>query len=778
MLTQLQTSNVLRAFSQTGLFSKRVSGQTFLLAHVFDSTANACGLDNVRWANLDMPRQQPLKADTPEASDFRQCRDTRCHFFVLNSRDVLCRSFLRENHTGEDFFAEARVLSNLLNADAEALRNILFHVLYIFVCGLNVCSNQDLFFCKGQNQSIYVCMTEIKTKQIGLVQAHPKGFGFALTEGGEVFISPALMKELLPGDKIVFDAEPGKAKGSLQVARPLIVERPESVWVGSLRVDNGSCYLDTDEPCFVSIEIKDISYCAPEQVVSVRVGGFTSAGTRGQPRVLARLERILGDERSNDFFLHYALAKHDFIESFPPHSVPKQPSVTLGPSRTDLRDVPFITIDGPESRDLDDAVWGRTSDEGFEVYVAISDVSAYIPEGSPLDKIAYRRGTSVYLPGKTVPMLPEALSNGLCSLLEGVERLAVVVKMSLDKAGELKAFDFGRAVIVSRKRLTYDEVLKWKKGELALDEEVEGSLSTLWSLYETLAQKRRDRGQLEFMDKEPHLTVEDGKPRLVWTTRHDAHKLVEELMLLTNHAVAAHLQKTDKVGLFRHQPRPDGEKWQAFHEWSTRQEEFELPQEPCMKSISAFMKAITGPQQIKAEIRLKGAMQAAYYEALESSHFSLGYPHYTHFTSPIRRYADLMVHRLLLGESGLSQDELSKRAVHCSLKAKNARFAERGVWDRIKKNALMAHGGEMPAQVISQSGHGVRVLNPEAQCMLFVPAQCLKEKGFKFNHESKNWGTSENSLDVGSQLVIKFTSAQTDRKRIELFASLISVALF
>lgn len=619
-------------------------------------------------------------------------------------------------------------------------------------------------------------MTEASKTRIGVVHAHPKGFGFASDGATEVFIPPTLMKELIPGDKIVFETCPGKVKGSLQVVSPLIVERPESVWVGTLRIENGYCYLCTDEPCFVGIEVKDITYCHPEQVVSVRIAGFQSSGTRGQPRVTGKLERILGEDSRSGFHLHYAMAKFDFQEGFPPLQLQKEALRATDTPREDLRSTPFITIDSAESRDLDDALWAQVTSTGFEVYVAISDVSAFIPEGSPLDKVAYRRGTSLYLPGLTVPMLPEVLSNELCSLVEGKDRFAVVVRMRLDREGTLQSFRFDRAVMASRKRLTYDEVLAWREGAFTSTDEIDSSLCALWALFEKLAAKRKQRGQLEFLDKEPKLVVEDGQQKICWTTRHNAHKLVEELMLLTNHAVAAQIHKHGKKALYRHQPRPDGEKWVEFQRWVTANAYPELADEPCMRSISNLLQHLHAPQQVKAEFRLKGAMQPAYYEAEQSSHFSLGYPQYTHFTSPIRRYADLLVHRLLLGNSTLTAEELAKRATHCSHKAKQARMAERGVWDRLKKNALLGFDSALTTHLVSQSGHGVRVFSPDAQCTLYVPSKSLHAMGLAFNSQLKSWGAGSNFLEPGSEMVVKLIRAESDRKKVELFAELLSVS--
>ncbi len=611
----------------------------------------------------------------------------------------------------------------------------------------------------------------------GVVSAHPKGFGFVTCDDAtEHFVSPPLMRELLPGDRVRFSLEPGKKPGAMQVAEPLILRRQDSVWQGVLRQDQGQWVLDADQPCFVRIEVRDLQFAAEGLVVSVRVRGFSSAGTRGG-KVQATLERLLGDRTRSGFDADYALARYDFEPYFHASALAQCKDMAVPTSgREDLTAVPFVTIDGEMTRDFDDAVWAEEQGQTLHASVAIADVSHYVREGSVLDKVASRRTTSVYLPGKTVPMLPEALSNGVCSLVPGENRLAVVLDIWMDQTGSVQRTQLRRAVIRSAQRLTYGETFAWKQGQFAVPEAVHKSLQALWKVYELMARLRQQRGQLEFDDREPKLEMkDDGSVKLGWSQRNDAHRLVEELMLLANQCVARRLREVSGLAFFRHQPVPDNEDWTRLQAWA-HDRGMELPASPSMKALSELIDGAEGDDVLKAEMQVRNGMQPAIYNEALTSHFSLGYEAYAHFTSPIRRYADLLVHRLLLGESRASDADLAGLAAHCSQRSRDARMAERWVWDKLKKRAMardVSPDKLLSAHVVSQSRRGLRAVVAAWQCSMLVSAEELMDAGYRYNDEKECWAHEGVGLESGSLLQVRLARLEEDRAKTELHAQLV-----
>lgn len=620
-------------------------------------------------------------------------------------------------------------------------------------------------------------MKDTSTKLEGVVSAHPKGFGFVTCDDtSEYFVSPPLMRELLPGDRIRFSLEPGKKPGALQVSSPMVIDRKDSVWQGVLRQDQGTWLLDNDEACFVRIEVRDLQFAAEGMVVSVRVRGFTSAGTRGG-KVQATLERMLGDRGRNGFDADYALARYDFEPYFHSSALAQCKDLAVPmQGREDLTGIPYVTIDGEMTRDFDDAVWGEQLVDGWLVSVALADVSYYVKEGSVLDKVAARRSTSVYLPGKTVPMLPEALSNGVCSLVPGENRLAVVLDVNLDREGKVRKAHFRRAVIRSAQRLTYSETFAWKQGQFEVAPRIQQSLEALWQVYEVMARLRQERGQLEFDDREPKLEFNaDGTVKLGWSQRNDAHKLVEELMLLANQCVAQRLREVAGFAFFRHQPVPDSEDWNKLQTWA-KGRGITLPEQPSMKALSDLIDAAQGEDVLKAELQVRNGMQPAVYDESLTSHFSLGYETYTHFTSPIRRYPDLLAHRLLLGENTHSEDALDALGSHCSQRSRDARMSERWVWDKLKKRAMARDvSPEKPlcAHVVSQSRRGLRAVVSAWQCSMLLSAEELMDAGYRYDDDKEAWKHEGAFLESGSLLQVRLARIEEDRAKTELHAQLV-----
>ncbi len=426
----------------------------------------------------------------------------------------------------------------------------------------------------------------------------------------------------------------------------------------------------------------------------------------------AKLIETLGDMNSPRAVSLIAIATHDIPSVFPKAAIDEadaaQP-VTLG-SRTDLRNIPLVTIDGADARDFDDAVFAERHDEGWHLIVAIADVAHYVKTGSALDKTAYERGNSVYFPDRVVPMLPEALSNELCSLKPHVERACMAVHLYLDKVGELTRWQFVRGVMRSHARLTYEQVQAAIDGgpDNVTAPLVEPVLRPLYGAFKCLLSARGKRGTLELDLPERKVEIENGKVKSIKVReRLDSHKLIEEFMITANVAAAAQLEQKGGVCLYRIHDKPTEMKLEGLRDFLTSLGISLVPSKQLHSRVltQILENSAGGPHaQVVNEMMLRSQAQAIY-SPDNIGHFGLALAKYAHFTSPIRRYADLVVHRGLiragkLGDDGLTDTEterLEKIAEHISITERRAAAAERDANDRFI-SLFMADrvGGNIP----------------------------------------------------------------------------------
>ena len=416
----------------------------------------------------------------------------------------------------------------------------------------------------------------------------------------------------------------------------------------------------------------------------------------------------------------------------------QEPAAATAGERRDLRDIPFVTIDGEDARDFDDAVFAeRSARGGWRLLVAIADVAHFVAPDSALDRTARERGNSVYLPDRVVPMLPEALSNGACSLVADEDRLALACDMDISKQGGISRFRFRRAVIRSRARLTYDGVgafLRDAAGETGqcagseagdLPSDVALSLRALHEVYRALRGMRERRGALDFDAREAKVTLRDGQPAGVrQLVRHDAHRMIEEAMIAANVAAAMYLeQPTASAKQARdhrrppppyrvHEP-PAEDKLATLRLALQRAGQHLADGSPTPRQVADACERARAqsswPGWIWDALVLRSLAQARY-EPRRLGHFGLALPTYVHFTSPIRRYADLLVHRMILGEAVLSFDELDAAAAHVSMTERRAEQAERRVDAWLKCALVEDRVGEVfGGTVAAVTGHGIFV---------------------------------------------------------------------
>ena len=610
-----------------------------------------------------------------------------------------------------------------------------------------------------------------------------RGFGFITGEDGHsYFLRANLARFVLTGDDVRFIPQEAGEGDSREVRALVSISRKPLRMLCEVQKVAGLVLLVADDPCFLPLQLDEANIScqiAQGDVVAVRLQAYE--GTPVVRPLIATVESNLGPRSRAGFDEDYARVRFSFDAPIP--DVLLNPSSAATPEFEEFQTNfdPFVTIDGESTRDIDDAVFacGRP-DGGWAVKVAIADVSWYVSRGSELDSWAGKRCTSLYLPGNTFPMLPDWLSADRCSLVADKVRRAVVMSFILDEKGEVVYSSLQRSYIKSVARLTYDQVADFMAGkpEARFAGEVENSLQALTEVYAVLAEKRAQAGRLDFDEPEPTMVQgSDGNWTLQWVSRNEAHKLIEEMMLLANQNAAAMLMQRYGAGLFRHQPPPDEQSWAELKNWA-HTKSHALPDIPCLRAMSDLVVAQqTAEEQAAAVLKVRMSMQPARYVALQgheiNGHFSLSVPWYTHFTSPIRRYADLLVHRLLLAppEFKLDGDGWAQLLTHvaaCSERAQAARLAERMVWDRLKLKAFCTAvdtNTAVPCRIVRNNQRGLRVVLTGWQCSAWLPSSDLRSQGYQWVDDQ--WVGPESELPriltEGVQLPIVWTALSTER---------------
>ncbi|MGH8672494.1 MAG: ribonuclease R, partial [Burkholderiales bacterium] len=543
-----------------------------------------------------------------------------------------------------------------------------------------------------RNRKGAICVVDKLGFVTGRIEGHPDGYGFLIPDGGQadLFLGAAEMKKALHGDRVAARETGTDRRGRREAAIVEILERVNRKVVGRLRVEHGVAYVVAEQKRIsqdILLEPDGALRAKPGQVVVVEI--IEQPGPRTQP--IGRLTEVLGDYGDPGMEIEIALRKHDLPHRFPAAVVKamQQQPAEVGAAdfkgREDLRALPFITIDGETARDFDDAVYCEQKSKGFRLWVAIADVSHYVKPGSALDHEARLRGNSVYFPRRVIPMLPEHLSNGLCSLNPGVERLCVTCEMDIAADGAIKSHRFFPSVIHSAARLTYTEVAAALQGNPALRDLLK-HLGNLHQLYQVLQKARWIRGAIDFETIETQMVFDaQGKiERIVAVHRNDAHRLIEECMLAANVCASEFLRANDRPTLYRIHQGPTAEKLANLREFLKG---FGMSlsggDTPHAKDYARLLERIKHrpDAQLLQTVMLRSLSQAVY-SPENVGHFGLAYEAYTHFTSPIRRYPDLLVHRAiksaLLGRAGPG-DDLHELGLSCSQTERRADEATRDV---------------------------------------------------------------------------------------------------
>ena len=567
-----------------------------------------------------------------------------------------------------------------------------------------------------RNRKGALCLAEKIHAIAGTVQGHPDGFGFLVPDDkakhpDDLFLSPREMAQVMHGDRAMVRMSGLDRKGRPEGKIVEVLERSTKTLVGRVIQGQGVTIVAAEDKRInqdILIPYHLDMGAKPGQVVMVELTAQPSPGAHPMGKVV----QILGNYADSGMEIEIALRKHKLPHEFSAaaikqaEKIPKLVQAADYKGRIDLRELPLITIDGETARDFDDAVYAEKQGAGWRLVVAIADVSFYVKPDDALDKEAFERGNSVYFPRRVIPMLPEALSNGLCSLNPDIERLCMVCDMQIDAAGIVQKYQFYPSVMRSKARMTYTKVadmLENPQGENAQEyAHIMPHVQNLYALFKLMLNQREKRGAIEFESTETMMIFDDnGKiEKIIPVQRNDAHRLIEECMLAANVCAADFLKTHEHAALYRVHEGPTPEKLEALRTFMA-EIGFGVTggDKPHAKDYGKLMNLIkTRPDAQLLQTVLLRSMQQAVYSPDNVGHFGLAYEAYAHFTSPIRRYPDLLIHRAIKavvnGEKYKAKD-WNNLGVHCSMTERRADEATRDVNNWLKCYYMQDKIGEI-----------------------------------------------------------------------------------
>ena len=647
----------------------------------------------------------------------------------------------------------------------------------------------------------YALATAVKSIR-GKLQTHRDGYGFVTPEGGgeDIFIPQRQMKSAMHGDIVEVRAERSRMGGGKMDGRILAVsERATTRIVGRYEeTRRGSIVIpeETRLNMVIAIPAKSRGKAEDGQQVVAEIISYPIGGRPAEGRIV----EILGWPDDPEVEVQSAIRRFDLPHEFGKDALAEAEAIAEMVSkedlvgRVDLRNMPTVTIDGETARDFDDAVSLRREGEHFRLWVSIADVSHYVKPGSPLDRDAYQRGTSVYFPDRCIPMLPERLSNGICSLNPQVERLTMTAEMLFDKTGIMLESAFYPSVIKSAARLTYTLVK-----QIIVDDNREMAdkyrpltpmLLEMKELALILMAMRKKRGSIDFDLPEPEIIIgltglTEG---IIRAERNLAHQLIEEFMLAANEAVATFVTDKNIPFLYRVHENPDPAKLINFQEFVYGfGYEFQLIEDKVVPAElqRLLLQAAGKPEERMINYALLRCMKQARYAAENLNHFGLASRCYCHFTSPIRRYPDLTVHRILRAVLALDSEKSSDKATrqlsiatenlsaiaeHTSKRERVAMEAERDVVDLKKMQFMQQHiGEEFNGYITGVTGFGLFVELEELFVEGLVHISTLNDDLYTHieNKHSLVGRSTRRTLRIGDQARIKVASVSPATRRIE-----------
>jgi ribonuclease R len=554
----------------------------------------------------------------------------------------------------------------------------------------------------------------------GRIEGHRDGHGFLVPDdaGPQVFLPPAEMRQVMHGDRAAVRIAGQDPRGRPAGTIVEVLARANRRIVGRLHKEHGVLFLVPEDRRIATdilIPPNETGRAKPGQVATIEL--VAQPSKHAQP--IGRVVEVLGGYTDPGMEIEIALRKFDLPHEFSKKAMalakamPDEVRAEDAKGRKDLRDLPFVTIDGETAKDFDDAVYAERDGKGFRLKVAIADVSHYVRPGDALDADALERGTSVYFPRRVIPMLPEKLSNGLCSLNPNVDRLAMVCDMAIGPNGKVARYEFYAAVFRSKARLTYTGV--W---EMISKGKANDGLKTLHEVYKVLAEERSRRGAIDFESVETKMEFDaNGKiVRIVPEPRNEAHRLIEECMLAANVCAGNFLAGRGHSVLYRVHDVPAPEKVSALRDFLAELG-LALPggEKPTPKDYAELLRKIKPrPDFSLLQTILLRSLKQAVYTPENLGHFGLAFEAYAHFTSPIRRYPDLLVHRAIKAVlanrkyEGVDWAELGR---HCSETERRADDASRDVENWLKCFYMQDQvGGVFEGSVTGVTAFGLFVM--------------------------------------------------------------------
>ncbi len=656
-----------------------------------------------------MARRKANKSkDTAFKDDPHHSREARKYENPIPSREFILET-LTEHGAPMDLQSVANKLGVKDEEKLEALRR-----------RLRAMERDGQLVCNRKRQ---YCLVNKRDLIVGRVIGHADGFGFLKPDDGgeDLYLSFKEMRPLFHDDRAVVRVTGMDRRGRLEGALVEVLERNTDTVVGKLYMESGVGFVIPDSKRLskdIVIPSTEIGDAAKGQMV---VAEILDQPTKRTPPI-GRITEILGDHMGPGMETDIAIRAHNIRVAWPPEvetqikGMSAEVAEADKADRVDLRKLPLVTIDGADARDFDDAVYCEPKPKGWRLLVCIADVSHYVTPNSALDAEGRTRGNSVYFPDRVIPMLPELLSNGLCSLNPEVDRLCMTCEMYIDKAGNISRSKFYSAVMRSHARLTYDHVASMLDGHAKLsktDTQLLPHLQNLYQLYQVLHEGRRSRGAIDFDTTETRIEFNEKKrvERIVPVIRNDAHRLIEECMLAANVAAARFLLRKKLQALYRIHGGPAEEKLTDLHAF-LGELGLSLPggKKPVAADYSKLLDQIKGraDQHLIQTVLLRSLSQAVY-SSDNVGHFGLSFPAYTHFTSPIRRYPDLVIHRALkhllangtADEFTYTKPELQGLGEHCSSTERKADEATRDALDWLKCEYMMDKVGELFEGIIT-----------------------------------------------------------------------------
>lgn len=633
-------------------------------------------------------------------------------------------------------------------------------------------------------------MDLIKGKVIG----HPGGFGFVQPEddGSDLFLNEKEMHKVFHGDIVIASVTGVDRKGRREGLIVEIIEHTNQKVLGRLHFEDNLAWVQPNNN-----KIAQDIFIPQDGLIDAKEGQIVMVEIIHQPTkrssAIGKVIDVVGDYLAPGMEIDAAIYAHGIPNEWPQEvvdqvdAIPDDVTEEDKAGRKDLRALPLVTIDGDDSKDFDDAVFAKRRKKGWRLVVAIADVSHYVKPGTPLDKEAHERGNSVYFPQQVIPMLPEKLSNGLCSLNPKVDRLCMVCDMSIDDTGKLERTQFYDAVMNSKARLTYNQVhdmLSNPESEhrQTFSDLVE-NIEDLNDLYQILKQARAERGALEFDTTETSIVFDEQRKieKIVPVVRNEAHKLIEECMLMANVATARYLKWHKVPMLYRVHEQPSEEKLKNLRTFLA---DFGLVleggDEPTAHDYAAVSEQVNGlPHEHLVETVMLRSMNQAVYQPDNLGHFGLNYEYYTHFTSPIRRYPDLLIHRGIrfvwtkqeVETFKYTEQDMKSLGEHCSSTERRADEATRDAVTFLKCEFLSHRlGEEYEAVVTAATNFGLFVeLDP-----LYVEGLIhITELGEDYFHydASRHCLKGERTgkvYRIGDRVKVQVAQVELDDRKIDL----------